>query len=55
MSLELEHECPQCGEIQTFWKVASMKVQLGMKMKWDCPECEYSFVQIDDAVDSSTA
>jgi rubredoxin len=53
MSLELEHECPECGETRTFWKVASMEVHLGTKMKWDCPECDYGFVQIDGNVDSS--
>jgi rubredoxin len=55
MSLELEHECPACGETRTFWKVASMEVHLGTKMKWDCPECDYGFVQIDGSVDSSSS
>jgi rubredoxin len=55
MSLELEHECPECGETRTFWKVASMEVHLGTKMKWDCPECDFGFVQVDGEVDSSAA
>lgn len=55
MGLELEHECPECGETQSFWKVASTEVHLGRKVKWDCPECSYGFVQIDGEVDTSVA
>lgn len=55
MSLELEHGCPECGETRTFWKVASTEMHLGQKRKWDCPECEYGFVQIDNTVDTGTA
>ena len=32
-----------------------MEVHLGTKMKWDCPECDYGFVQIDGSVDSSSS
>lgn len=55
MSLEMDHECPNCGETRSFWKTASTEMHLGRKVKWDCPECDYGFVQIDGAVDTSTA
>jgi rubredoxin len=47
MSLELEHECPECGETRTFWKVAAMNLHLGKKTKWQCGECDYGFIEID--------
>lgn len=46
MSLSLKEECPECGADE-FWKVASMRVQLGRKKKWHCTDCEYGFVTID--------
>ena len=54
MNLSLERECPECGEPREFYKAASMRVQLGTKEKWHCPECDYGFVTIDD-IDTSTA
>jgi len=55
MGLEMEHECPSCGETRSFWKTASTEVHIGTKVKWDCPECDFGFVQIDDEIDTSTA
>jgi rubredoxin len=52
MSLEMDHECPSCGEVRPFWLTASTKLHLGEKTKWVCPECEYGLVLIDD-IDSS--
>lgn len=52
MSLEMDHECPSCGEVRPFWLTASTKLHLGKKTKWACPECEYGLVLIDD-IDSS--
>jgi predicted RNA-binding Zn-ribbon protein involved in translation (DUF1610 family) len=55
MSLDIEHDCPRCGERREFWKAASMRVHLGVKTKWRCAECGFGFVRIGDSVDSSTA
>ena len=54
MALELDHECPSCGEEKTFYRAASMRVHLGEKVKWHCPDCSYGFVRIN-GVDSSVA
>lgn len=53
MSLERDHDCPTCDEERTFYRAASTMVRLGEKVKWRCPDCEYSFVTIGDDVDSS--
>lgn len=55
MSLEAEFECSRCGGTETFWKTASTEMHLGQKVKWDCTECSYGIVRIDDAVDTSVA
>ncbi|GAB7094103.1 hypothetical protein JCM30237_12550 [Halolamina litorea] len=47
MSLETEHECPECGGTRTFWKVAAMNLHLGKKVKWHCEDCDYGYIQID--------
>lgn len=52
MSLELEHACPTCEETKVFYRAASTTVYLGEKVKWHCPDCDYGFVRIDDAVDT---
>jgi len=52
MPMELEHYCPSCEEYRRFWKVASTRMHLGMKVKWDCEECGHGFVRIDGAVDT---
>ncbi|WP_332899631.1 MULTISPECIES: DUF7838 family putative zinc beta-ribbon protein [unclassified Haladaptatus] len=54
MSLELEHDCPHCGETRVFYKAASMTVHLGTKTKWRCPECNYAFIKIN-GIDSSVS
>jgi len=54
MGLELARECPECGE-EGFWRVASTMLGVGEKVKWDCTNCDYGFVRINDAVDTSTA
>lgn len=53
MSLEIEHDCPECGGSREFYRAASTTVHLGEKTKWRCTECDYGFVLIDDVVDSS--
>lgn len=55
MALDMEHYCPDCGGEQTFWRVASTQMHLGEKVKWTCGECDYGFVRIDDAVDTSAS
>lgn len=59
MTMELDHECPQCGEEKTFYRAASTTLHLGTKIKWHCPDCDYGFVRIDgdrdDPIDSSAA
>ena len=46
MSLEREYDCPEC-EGTTFWRTASMQIQLGEKTKWRCEECGYGFIEIN--------
>jgi len=48
MSMETERTCPSCGERRTFWRVAATTVHLGRKTKWQCEDCEFGFVRIDD-------
>ncbi|RKD94913.1 DUF7838 family putative zinc beta-ribbon protein [Halopiger aswanensis] len=55
MTMELDHDCPNCGEEKTFYRAASTTLHLGEKIKWHCPDCDYGFVKIDGAVDSSAA
>lgn len=55
MSLELERECPECGETTTFWKSATTVLHLGTKRKYQCSECGFGFVRIDGAVDTGVA
>lgn len=55
MALELDQTCPECGETRAFWKTASTEMHLGRKEKWICPECDYGFVRIGDAVDTASA
>ena len=52
MATELEHECPICGGVETFYRAASTKLHLGLKKKWKCTECGYGFIEID-GIDSS--
>lgn len=52
MSLSLETECPECGTDE-FYKAASMRINLGQKVKWHCPDCDYGFVTID-GINTST-
>lgn len=55
MALEMERTCPVCAEARTFYRAASMNLHLGEKVKWRCSECGYSFVRVDDAVDTGSA
>ncbi|MFC7175667.1 hypothetical protein [Halosegnis marinus] len=55
MSLELDHDCPGCGETKTFYRAASTLMHLGEKVKWHCPDCDYGFVRIDGNVDTGAA
>jgi len=48
MSLERTQYCPDCGSESTFYRAASTTLHLGEKIKWRCPDCEYTFVEIDD-------
>lgn len=45
--------CPNCDSDTEFWLTARTNLHLGEKHKWDCSECEYGFVQIDETVDTS--
>ncbi len=53
MSLEIQHECPECEGEQTFWRSASTNLHLGEKTKWRCSECEFGFVRINGDIDSA--
>ncbi|MFB6119448.1 hypothetical protein [Halosegnis sp.] len=53
--MELERNCPVCGEQKTFYRAAATKMHLGTKVKWHCPDCEYGFVRIDETVDTGAA
>ncbi|WP_227353886.1 DUF7838 family putative zinc beta-ribbon protein [Haladaptatus salinisoli] len=53
MSLEIEHDCPQCGGTETFWRTASTTLHLGLKTKWQCSECDYALVRINGDIDSA--
>ncbi|MFB6170030.1 MAG: hypothetical protein ABEJ06_02680 [Haloarculaceae archaeon] len=55
MAMELERECPVCGETKTFYRAASTTIHLGTKVKWHCPDCDYGFVTIDGAVDTGAS
>ena len=55
MSLERDHDCPECGASRTFYRAASTQVHLGEKIKWRCPECSYGFVTIGDDIDSTAS
>jgi len=50
-----EVHCPECGTDRSFYRAASTEVHLGTKVKWHCSECDYGFVRIDEAIDTSTA
>ncbi len=52
--MELEHDCPECDSTE-FYQAASTMVHLGEKVKWHCTGCDYGFVRINGAVDTSTA
>lgn len=53
--MELDRHCPTCEAERTFGLTASTNMHLGEKTKWRCPECNYGFVLIDDAVDTASA
>ena len=55
MPLELEQECPECGETRTFWKSGTTDLHLGTKRKWQCSECGFGFVRIDGTVDTGVS
>lgn len=55
MSQELEHACPNCETAKTFYRSASTNLHLGLKTKWQCPDCEYAFVMVDGDIDSSAS
>lgn len=55
VNMELERNCPVCGEQKTFYRAAATKMHLGTKVKWHCPDCEYGFVRIDETVDTGAA
>jgi transposase-like protein len=55
MAMELDDYCPNCDAERTFWLVGSTEMQLGRKRKYHCGECDYGFVRIDNAVDTSSS
>jgi transposase-like protein len=50
----MERDCPECGATE-FRLIARTRLHLGEKAKFRCSECDYGFVRIDGAVDTSTA
>ena len=54
MSLEADHECPECESEETFYRAASTTLHLGAKTKWRCTSCSYAFVKIN-GIDSLPA
>lgn len=52
MGLELQRTCPSCSEDRIFYRAASTTLHLGEKVKWECPQCDFGFVRIDDEVDT---
>lgn len=50
---ELTRQCPSCEEGRPFYLCASTQLHLGEKTKWQCPDCTYSFVRIDDEVNTN--
>lgn len=46
MEKTAERHCPQCGRTRTFDRVARTQMHLGTKVKWRCPECGFSVVNI---------
>lgn len=52
MALERSHYCPACEAERTFYRSASMRLHLGRKVKWACPECDFGFVEVD-GIDTS--
>jgi len=55
MATELDHDCPNCGEEQTFYRTAATNLHLGLKTKWACPECSFGFIRIDGDISSAPA
>jgi rubredoxin len=55
MTAELDRYCPACDGDRSFYRVASTEVHIGTKVKWRCPECDYTFVRIDGDIDTGTA
>ncbi|QIQ75786.1 hypothetical protein GL213_04160 [Halogeometricum borinquense] len=54
MSLEMEYDCPECDSTK-FWKTAYMEIHLGKKTKWQCNDCGYGFIQINDDITTAEA
>lgn len=50
--MEMELECPECGDTTVFYRTASMWVHLGLKSKWDCENCGYGIVQFNGEISS---
>lgn len=49
----MDYECPHCETERTFYLAARTNLHLGTKRKWHCPECDWGFVRIGDALDTS--
>jgi len=47
MALEIERDCPDCGDVQTFWRSAMTELHLGQKTKWHCAECDFGLVRVN--------
>ena len=54
MSLEIDHDCPDCESEETFYRAASTTLHLGEKTKWRCTSCSYTFVKIN-GINSASA
>jgi len=53
MGMELDRDCPTCGEQRTFRRSASTTLHLGEKTKWYCRECGHRIVRINGEVDTA--
>ena len=45
-----EMHCSQCATATTHWLVARTTLHLGTKRKWECNECEYRVVTVNDTI-----
>ncbi|WP_169051786.1 DUF7838 family putative zinc beta-ribbon protein [Halorhabdus amylolytica] len=42
-----KRHCPRCETTRAFVRTARTTMELGTKVKWRCPECGFSVVNIE--------